>query len=275
MSKRTNKKLSVICELEYETMGSIADGTSFYDFSMINSFADLKETLFNPFLDEWDQDINFDEMDFMRYYSSYLEYMLVKFPKPQYNFEAYYGMIVSQFDERRYFLLAKRGKRTQIFNATSDHKKYLEDYLGKIDIDAFRKYILDHYYPHPSLSEADVESIYQEGESFHLDGQYDRAVDCFKKATLYGHLKSLVRLGEYYLSGYGVKMDAKLGTELLKKAGARGSADAYFILGYSSMHGLGGVLQDDRSAREYFKKSSDLGNEDASFLKDCYLGFDN
>ena len=42
MNKRTNKKLSVIYELEYEAMGSIADGTSFFDFSMINSFADLK-----------------------------------------------------------------------------------------------------------------------------------------------------------------------------------------------------------------------------------------
>ena len=68
MNKRTNKKMSVIYELEYETMGSIADGTSFFDFSMINSFADLKETIINPFLDEWNQNVNFDEMDFMRYY---------------------------------------------------------------------------------------------------------------------------------------------------------------------------------------------------------------
>ena len=48
MSKRTNKKLSVIYELEYESMGSIADGTSFFDFSMINTFDDLKETIINP-----------------------------------------------------------------------------------------------------------------------------------------------------------------------------------------------------------------------------------
>ena len=275
MRKRTRQESSALREIEYKTFGGIADGKEFLDYSMIDTFKDLKGTLYNPFLDEWDQDINFDEMEFMRYYSSYLEYMLVKFPKPQHNFEAYYGMIVSQFDERRYFLLAKRGNRTQIFNATSDHKKYLEDYQGKIDIDAFRKYILDNYYPHPPLSEAEVETIFQEGESFHLDGQYDRAVVCFKKATLYGHLKSLVRLGEYYMAGYGVEMKAKLGTELLKKAGARGSADAYYVLGYYSMHGLGDVLQDERSAREYFKKSSDLGNEEASFLKGCYLCFDN
>ena len=62
MSKRTNKKLSVIYELEYESMGSIADGTSFFDFSMINTFDDLKETIINPFLDEWNQNVNFDEM---------------------------------------------------------------------------------------------------------------------------------------------------------------------------------------------------------------------
>ena len=127
MNKRTNKKLSVIYELEYETMGSIADGTSFFDFSMINSFADLKETIINPFLDEWNQDVNFDEMDFMRYYSSYLEYILVKFPKPQSDIEAYFGMIVSQFDERSYFLLAKRGKGSQIYQVTSNHKEYLEE----------------------------------------------------------------------------------------------------------------------------------------------------
>ena len=275
MSKRTNKKSSVLRELEYETMGAIADGTSFFDFSMINSFADLKETIINPFLDEWNQNVNFDEMDFMRYYSSYLEYILVKFPKPQSDIEAYFGMIVSQFDERSYFLLAKHGKGAQIFQVTSNHKEYLEDYQGEIDIDAFRKYILDNYYPHPPLSEAEVEAIFQEGESYHMDGQYDRAVVCFKKATLYGHLKSLVRLGEYYLSGYGVKMDAKLGTELLMKAGIRGSADAFYILGYYTMHGIGDVEQDERRAKKYFKKSSDLGNEDALILKDCHLGFDN
>ena len=50
MNKRTNKKMSVIYELEYETMGSIADGTSFFDFSMINSFADLKETIINQLI---------------------------------------------------------------------------------------------------------------------------------------------------------------------------------------------------------------------------------
>jgi hypothetical protein len=71
MSKRTNKKLNVIYELEYETMGSIADGTSFFDFSMINSFADLKETIINPFLDEWNQDVNFDEMDLIFYTMNY------------------------------------------------------------------------------------------------------------------------------------------------------------------------------------------------------------
>ena len=160
-------------------------------------------------------------------------------------------------------------------NRNYSPKEYLEEYQGEIDIDAFRKYILDHYYPHPPLSEAEVETIYQDGESFHLDGQYDRAVVCFKKATLYGHLKSLVRLGEYYLSGYGVKMDAKLGTALLMKAGIRGSADAFYILGYYTMHGIGDVEQDERRAKKYFKKSSDLGNEDALILKDCHLGFDN
>ena len=167
----------------YETMGSIADGTSFFDFSMINSFADLKETIINPFLDEWNQNVNFDEMDFMRYYSSYLEYILVKFPKPQSDIEAYFGMIVSQFDERSYFLLAKHGKGAQIFQVTSNHKEYLEEYQGEIDIDAFRKYILDNYYPHPPLSEAEVEAIFQEGELFYMDDQYDKAVTCFKKTT--------------------------------------------------------------------------------------------
>ena len=275
MSKRTNKKLSDLCELEYETMGGIADGTSFFDFSMINSFADLKDILFNPFLDEWDQNINFDEMDFMRYYSAYMEYILVKFPKPQCDFEAYFGIVVSQFDERSYFLLAKHGKITQIIKATSDHKEYLEEYSGEIDIDAFRKYILDNYYPHPPLSEAEVEAIFQEGESFHLDNQYDKAVTCFKKATLYGHLESLVKLGECYMAGYGVEMNSKLGTELLMKAGVRGSADAYYILGYYSMHGIGDVEQDERRAKKLLKKYSDLCNKDASLLLTCYFGWDN
>ena len=275
MNKRTNKKLSVIYELEYETMGSIADGTSFFDFSMINSFADLKETIINPFLDEWNQDVNFDEMDFMRYYSSYLEYILVKFPKPQSDIEAYFGIVVSLFDERNYFLLAKRGKGSQIFQVTSNHKEYLEEYQGEIDIDAFRKYILDNYYPHPPLSEAEVEAIFQEGESFFLDDQYDKAVTCYKKTTLYGHLESLVMLGECYLAGWGVEINSKLGTELLMKAGLRGSADAYYILGYYSMHGLGDVEQDERRAKKLLKKSSDLGNKDASLLLTCYFGWDN
>lgn len=275
MSKRTNKKLSVIYELEYETMGSIADGTSFFDFSMINSFADLKETIINPFLDEWNQNVNFDEMDFMRYYSSYLEYILVKFPKPQSDIEAYFGMIVSQFDERSYFLLAKHGKGAQIFQVTSNHKEYLEEYQGEIDIDAFRKYILDNYYPHPPLSEAEVEAIFQEGELFYMDDQYDKAVTCFKKTTLYGHLESLVLLGECYLAGWGVEINSKLGTELLMKAGLRGSADAYYILGYYSMHGIGDVEQDERRAKKLLKKSSDLGNKDASLLLTCYFGWDN
>ena len=271
MRKRTKQESCLLREIEYDTFGGIADGTDLIDFSIIDTFDDLKTALYNPFLEEWDQDINFDEMDFMHYYSSYLEYMLVKFPEPQHNFEAYYGIIVSQFDERSYFLLAKRGKNSQIFEVTSNYKEYLEEYQGELDIDAFRKYILDNYYPHPPLSEAEVEAIFQEGESFHLDGQYDRAVACFKKATLYGHLKSLVKLGECYMAGYGVEMNSKLGTELLKKAGARGSADAYFVLGYYSMHGLGDVAQDERSAKEYFKKSSDLGNEDALLYSGYYV----
>ena len=275
MNKRTNKKLSVIYELEYEAMGSIADGTSFFDFSMINTFDDLKETIINPFLDEWNQDVNFDEMDFMRYYSSYLEYILVKFPKPQSDIEAYFGIVVSQFDERNYFLLAKRGKESQIFQVTSNHKEYLEEYQGEIDIDAFRKYILDHYYPHPPLSEAEVEAVFREGELFYMDDQYDKAVTCFKKTTLYGHLESLVLLGECYLAGWGVEINSKLGTELLMKAGLRGSADAYYILGYYSMHGIGDVEQDERRAEKLLKKSSELGNGDASLLLTCYFGWDN
>ncbi len=98
MRKRTRQESNALREIEYKTFGGIADGKEFLDYSMIDTFKDLKGTLYNPFLDEWDQDINFDEMEFIRYYSSYLEYMLVKFPEPQHDFEAYYGVIVSQFD---------------------------------------------------------------------------------------------------------------------------------------------------------------------------------
>ena len=154
------------------------------------------------------------------------------------------------------------------------YKEYLEEYQGEIDIDAFRKYILDNYYPHPPLSEAEVEAIFQEGELFYMDDQYDKAVTCFKKTTLYGHLESLVLLGECYLAGWGVEMNSKLGTELLMKAGLKGSADAYYILGYYSMHGIGDVEQDERRAKKLLKKSSELGNGDASLLLTCYFGWD-
>ena len=120
-----------------------------------------------------------------------------------------------------------------------------------------------------------MEAVFREGESFYLDDQYDKAVTCFKKATLYGHLESLVLLGECYLAGWGVEINSKLGTELLMKAGLRGSADAYYILGYYSMHGLGDVEQDERRAKKLLKKSSDLGNKDASLLLTCYFGWDN
>lgn len=101
-------------------------------------------------------------------------------------------------------------------------------------------------------SVADLEAA---GDAFYYVENYKRAMDMYKKAAARNSGLAMARLGDFYLSGMGVKVDSVQGNNWIDKAIAAGHPDAFHTRAFSLRYGGQGLPKDSLKAQEYFRKS--------------------
>ena len=78
----------------------------------------------------------------------------------------------------------------------------------------------------PSLTQQQVEALYQEGEYYYKRQDYKKAVECYLQAAEAGHAEAQYSLGFCYRHGYGVSQDFQKAREWFEKAAAQGHEKA-------------------------------------------------
>lgn len=103
------------------------------------------------------------------------------------------------------------------------------------------------------------EEDFKKGESLMGEGKTKEGIELIEKAAKNGSTKAMVKLGENYNFGYGVKRDDKKAYELFKKAADKGDAEGLFKLGVCYSQGYS-VPRDDAKAYEFFQQAADKGS---------------
>ena len=119
---------------------------------------------------------------------------------------------------------------------------------------------------------------YELGNRYWNDGEYEKALECYRVASEYGHAWAKRKLKEvenpnvqfdigYYFYQRNNYQEA---VKWYRKAAEQGNATAQNNLGYCYYNGLG-VAQDYTEAVKWYKKSAEQGNTVAQTnLGDCY-----
>ena len=105
-----------------------------------------------------------------------------------------------------------------------------------------------------------VERLLNEGHSYNVNRQYDKAYACFNEAYSLGSAIAANMLGNYHLDGKSCKKDMKKAVEFYQFAAERNVSFACFALGRASLYGYGGMDQDLHTALQYFEKALSLGH---------------
>ena len=100
--------------------------------------------------------------------------------------------------------------------------------------------------------------LIESGIEAYEKGDYQKAVELFKKACDSGEAKGCNNLGVLYEDGQGVKQDYQKAAQLYQKACDSGEANGCYNLGVSYNNGRG-VKQDFFTAKQYYGKACDLG----------------
>jgi len=102
-------------------------------------------------------------------------------------------------------------------------------------------------------------AIYLLGSKFHLNKDYGKAVEWYRKAAEQGHALGQTNLGLMYGNGHGVAQDYGKAVEWYRKAAEQGHALGQTNLGL--MYGNGhGVAQDYGKAVEWYRKAAEQGH---------------
>lgn len=103
------------------------------------------------------------------------------------------------------------------------------------------------------------------------NGQYGRAVACYKRAAALGEPRAMWRLGEMYEHGLGMDADAAAAAQLYLTAAGAGNIDGMFHAGRVLEQGLG-IAADPAEAARWFFMASKAGSVAAECeLARCYL----
>ena len=78
-------------------------------------------------------------------------------------------------------------------------------------------------------------------------------------------------LGEFYIGGFGVKVNHEEGVMWLERAAKQGSADACCALGHYYYDGIG-EEPNHLLAKEWWEKAIDLGSTGAALFYEKYFG---
>ena len=256
--------------LEYQMIPKYINNDGFIYLTSIESLFDgvSWDEMFEG--DSW-KNIDFQKIQVMHFSSYPLAYVVIKFSDPIEEPLAYYGMVVKWMGEYRYFLLEKGRGMNFLCEMTDNMHKNFGAYDGDTDMFGFCKYILDRFYPKPSMCSDDVEAIYQKGWEAHQDEDWPEAAKYYKEAAECGHTAAMESLGEFYIGGFGVKVDHEEGLMWLERAADQGSADACFALGDYYFKGYG-KEPNHLLAKDWWEKAIDLGSDAAEMIYEKYFG---
>jgi len=98
------------------------------------------------------------------------------------------------------------------------------------------------------MSNEPPETFYQIGRQYHLQKQYARAYEAFKKAAAANHPAATRALGSYSYHGMAVPKDTRNAMDLWERAIGLGDGPARALLGRHFIHGssgwfLGGITR--------------------------------
>jgi TPR repeat protein len=99
---------------------------------------------------------------------------------------------------------------------------------------------------------------YQLGRAYKKAGNFQAAMQQYRKAAEQGSALAQTDLGNLHFQGQGVPKDYLRAITLWRKAADQGAAEAQYNLGYMYRHGLG-LPQDYQQAFDWFQKSADQG----------------
>jgi TPR repeat protein len=109
---------------------------------------------------------------------------------------------------------------------------------------------------------AEASKEYDKGNKAYDEGDYETALNYFKKAAAKGHLGAQVDIGWMYEEGLGVKQDDEQAVHWYEKAAKQGSAGGQYNLGWMYENGRG-LKQDDKEAYYWYLLAAAGGFVDA------------
>ena len=104
--------------------------------------------------------------------------------------------------------------------------------------------------------------LVEQGGKYSAAGEYEKAVECYRKAAQQGDAEGQDELGGMYLYGAGVEEDYSVALEWFRKSAAQGFAEGQRDVGLMYHLGLG-VEQDYAKALEWYNKAAQQGNAHA------------
>ncbi len=111
-------------------------------------------------------------------------------------------------------------------------------------------------------AETDAKPLYEQGEKYYADKNYNDALYYYRRAAELGHAQAQFKLGVMYYSGDGVKQDYVETVKWYRKAAEQEYAPAQYNLGLMYQCGYG-VQQDKSEAVKWYRKAAEQGDTDA------------
>ena len=116
----------------------------------------------------------------------------------------------------------------------------------------------------------DADAQNELGNKYYDDGDYNTAVEWYRKAAEQGHAEAQLYLGYSYGNGQAVKQDQEEAAKWYRKAAEQGDAGAQINLGFCYENGQG-VRQDPAEAAKWYRKAAEQGDEEAQYnMGVCY-----
>ena len=118
--------------------------------------------------------------------------------------------------------------------------------------------------------EQSPEKQFEKGEQYYNEGNYTKAVNCYRKAAEQGNADAQYNLGLCYASGQGVTQDYTEAVKWYRQAAEQGNTYAQNNLGACYYYGEG-VPQDYTEAVKWYRQAAEQGNTYAqNNLGACY-----
>lgn len=118
--------------------------------------------------------------------------------------------------------------------------------------------------------EMSPDELNSRGEEHYNNGEFEQAVECFRKAAEQGNASAQNNLGICYFWGKGVERDELQGIYLLRKAVEQGNATAHINLFNCYFNGGNVVQKDEKQAVNWLRKAAEQGNAEAQLQLGIY-----